>query len=138
MAQQGTVVSPAVKEAAPTMPASVPKPTDAQAQAKAGLARILTNGEFVYEDKFEPKNILLTGGAGFIGSHVAILLATKYPAYKVRALCVRAGTLVCVWLRIEAASHISVANTSHHGKRDVFTHMILACWVSHHPSTAIG
>lgn len=30
------------------------------------------------------KTILLTGGAGFIASHVARLLATKYPNYKVR------------------------------------------------------
>jgi len=30
-----------------------------------------------------PQNILLTGGAGFIGSHVAILLAKKYPQYKI-------------------------------------------------------
>ena len=29
------------------------------------------------------KNILLTGGAGFIASHVTRLLANKYPHYKV-------------------------------------------------------
>lgn len=50
-----------------------------------GLARVMTNGDMVYEDAYLPKNILLTGGAGFIGSHVAILLAKKYPEYKVRA-----------------------------------------------------
>lgn len=32
---------------------------------------------------YVPKNILLTGGAGFIGSHVAILLCQKYPQYKI-------------------------------------------------------
>jgi hypothetical protein len=48
-----------------------------------GLARVLTNGDMVYADDFKPKNIMLTGGAGFIGSHVAILLAQKYPDYKV-------------------------------------------------------
>jgi len=32
---------------------------------------------------YEPKNIFLTGGAGFIGSHAAILLAKKYPNYNV-------------------------------------------------------
>lgn len=52
--------------------------------AQHGLARIMTNGERVYEDDYVPQSILLTGGAGFIGSHVAILLAKKYPDYKVR------------------------------------------------------
>lgn len=32
---------------------------------------------------YTPNNILLTGGAGFIGSHVVILLCQKYPQYKV-------------------------------------------------------
>ena len=32
---------------------------------------------------FEARNVLITGGAGFIASHVAILLATKYPRYRV-------------------------------------------------------
>jgi len=32
---------------------------------------------------FEPKNVLLTGGAGFIGSHVVILLVKKYPNIKI-------------------------------------------------------
>jgi len=35
------------------------------------------------ENDFIPTNILLTGGAGFIASHVAILLAKKYPHYNV-------------------------------------------------------
>eukprot|EP00543_Licmophora_paradoxa_P006105 CAMPEP_0202442618 /NCGR_PEP_ID=MMETSP1360-20130828/2014_1 /ASSEMBLY_ACC=CAM_ASM_000848 /TAXON_ID=515479 /ORGANISM="Licmophora paradoxa, Strain CCMP2313" /LENGTH=355 /DNA_ID=CAMNT_0049058027 /DNA_START=54 /DNA_END=1121 /DNA_ORIENTATION=- len=34
-------------------------------------------------DSYEPKNIFLTGGAGFIASHVAILLCQKYPQYNV-------------------------------------------------------
>jgi len=34
---------------------------------------------------FEPKNIFLTGGAGFIASHVVILLCKKYPQYKIVA-----------------------------------------------------
>ena len=33
---------------------------------------------------YEAKNVLITGGAGFIASHVAILFAKKYPHYKVR------------------------------------------------------
>jgi len=32
---------------------------------------------------YEPKNIFLTGGAGFIASHVAILLCNKYPQYNI-------------------------------------------------------
>ena len=55
-----------------------------QREPRHGLARVMTNGELVYEDDYEPTSILLTGGAGFIGSHVAILLANKYPQYKVR------------------------------------------------------
>lgn len=31
---------------------------------------------------YEPKNILITGGAGFIASHVAEHLFFKYPKYK--------------------------------------------------------
>jgi len=34
----------------------------------------------------KPGNVLITGGAGFIASHVAILLVEKYPDYKVRHL----------------------------------------------------
>ena len=32
---------------------------------------------------YEPKNVLITGGAGFIASHVAILFAKQYPHCKV-------------------------------------------------------
>jgi len=32
---------------------------------------------------YEPKNIFVTGGAGFIASHVAILLCKKYPQYNI-------------------------------------------------------
>jgi UDP-glucose 4,6-dehydratase len=34
-------------------------------------------------EAYTPKNILLTGGVGFIASHVAILLCKKYPQYNV-------------------------------------------------------
>lgn len=32
---------------------------------------------------YKPKNILITGGAGFIGSHVVIRLVHNYPQYNV-------------------------------------------------------
>jgi len=35
------------------------------------------------EEDYCPKNIFLTGGAGFIASHVAILLCKKYPQYNI-------------------------------------------------------
>ena len=35
------------------------------------------------EDVYKARNVLITGGAGFIASHVAILLAKKYPQYKI-------------------------------------------------------
>jgi dTDP-glucose 4,6-dehydratase len=34
-------------------------------------------------EAYSPKNVLITGGAGFIASHVAILFADKYPNYKI-------------------------------------------------------
>lgn len=35
------------------------------------------------EEEYTPKNIFVTGGAGFIASHVAILLCQKYPQYNI-------------------------------------------------------
>jgi len=35
------------------------------------------------DQDYVPKNILITGGAGFIASHVVILLVKKYPQYKI-------------------------------------------------------
>jgi len=37
----------------------------------------------VTSDDYKPKTILVTGGAGFIASHVVILLVKKYPDYKI-------------------------------------------------------
>lgn len=34
-------------------------------------------------NKYTPKNILVTGGAGFIASHVVILLVERYPQYNI-------------------------------------------------------
>ena len=33
------------------------------------------------------RNILITGGAGFIGSHVVRLFVNKYPDYRIVNLC---------------------------------------------------
>ena len=41
---------------------------------------------------YTPHNILLTGGAGFIGSHVAARIIARYPQYKVPARGRPAGT----------------------------------------------
>jgi UDP-glucose 4,6-dehydratase len=38
---------------------------------------------YVLEKLYEPKNILITGGAGFIASHVVILLVKKYPNFNI-------------------------------------------------------
>ncbi|KAK8791844.1 hypothetical protein WA158_005221 [Blastocystis sp. Blastoise] len=35
------------------------------------------------DDTYHPKNILVTGGAGFIASHIVILLCKKYPECKI-------------------------------------------------------
>lgn len=35
------------------------------------------------EKPYTPRNILVTGGAGFIGSHVVVRLVQRYPQYRV-------------------------------------------------------
>ncbi|GAX23278.1 dTDP-glucose 4,6-dehydratase [Fistulifera solaris] len=42
----------------------------------------MTTAAAASED-YVPQNIMITGGAGFIASHVAILLCKKYPQYKI-------------------------------------------------------
>jgi len=50
----------------------------------AKMQRLRSNSVVVEpEGEYVPKNILVTGGAGFIASHVVIRLVNKYPQYKV-------------------------------------------------------
>lgn len=51
------------------------------------------------EEGYTPKNILITGGAGFIGSHVVSRLVANYPQYKVRYPGFRV-----LWCRVRASS----------------------------------
>ncbi len=44
---------------------------------------VAAEGELLLGSSYLPKNILVTGGAGFIGSHVCILLAKKYPQFNI-------------------------------------------------------
>lgn len=44
------------------------------------------------EHGYTPRSILVTGGAGFIASHVTKLLVTQYPQYKVRLYRTKSGT----------------------------------------------
>ncbi|GLC33613.1 Rhm1p [Pleodorina starrii] len=55
----------------------------------------------VETEPYTPKNILITGGAGFIASHVVIRLAMNYPEYKVVVLdkldyCASMNNLSCL------------------------------------------
>ena len=43
----------------------------------------LTVDTMLDNESYKPKNVLITGGAGFIGSHVTIRLVQKYGCYKV-------------------------------------------------------
>lgn len=57
----------------------------ASAAAKEACAE-LGNGmekQAVCSETYTPQNILVTGGAGFIASHVVILLVEKYPQYNI-------------------------------------------------------
>ena len=38
---------------------------------------------------YVPRSILITGGAGFIASHIAVDLASKYPQYEVSGVPLR-------------------------------------------------
>mmetsp|Transcript_10542 Transcript_10542/g.31746 ORF Transcript_10542/g.31746 Transcript_10542/m.31746 type:complete len:381 (+) Transcript_10542:56-1198(+) len=57
----------------------------------SGLARALSDGRHqgngvangVHAEDYKPKSILITGGAGFIASHVCIRLCREYPDYKI-------------------------------------------------------
>jgi UDP-glucose 4,6-dehydratase len=42
---------------------------------------------YMEDGVYTPKNILLTGGAGFIGSHVVLRLLRNHPQYKVDLIC---------------------------------------------------
>ncbi len=53
------------------------------AQKTHGIARALSEGPVEPVGEYEARSILLTGGAGFIASHVVIRLIHRYPASKV-------------------------------------------------------
>eukprot|EP00286_Rhodomonas_abbreviata_P022556 CAMPEP_0181304936 /NCGR_PEP_ID=MMETSP1101-20121128/9441_1 /TAXON_ID=46948 /ORGANISM="Rhodomonas abbreviata, Strain Caron Lab Isolate" /LENGTH=371 /DNA_ID=CAMNT_0023410777 /DNA_START=32 /DNA_END=1147 /DNA_ORIENTATION=+ len=45
---------------------------------------LVDKSKFTPDDTcYQPKNIMITGGAGFIASHVCLLLAKKYPQFKI-------------------------------------------------------
>ena len=48
-----------------------------------GVARALSDGVEAETGDYTPTSILLTGGAGFIASHVVIRLCSRYPDAKV-------------------------------------------------------
>ena len=52
-------------------------------QKLSGLARALSEGVSPGAEDYRPRSILLTGGAGFIASHVVIRLVNRYPNCKV-------------------------------------------------------
>ena len=53
------------------------------AQKTHGIARALSEGQVEPEGEYDARSILLTGGAGFIASHVVIRLVQRYPDAKV-------------------------------------------------------
>jgi len=59
---------------AAALPTTTPAATKSNGSASAGTSS--------HQQTYTPQNILVTGGAGFIGSHVCLLLAQKYTQYK--------------------------------------------------------
>ena len=54
------------------------------ADATNGDSRKKQRVELTQDADYIPKSILVTGGAGFIASHIVIQLVKQYPNYKVR------------------------------------------------------
>lgn len=61
------------------------------AEMANGVARALSNGQTESQGEYEAKSILITGGAGFIASHVVIRLVQRYPEAKVSRSAVLIG-----------------------------------------------
>lgn len=62
--------------------------------------------------KYEPASILITGGAGFIASHVAARLMKKYPKYQVRVIGkTYQDLLTSLYSRSQSLIHLSTART---------------------------
>jgi hypothetical protein len=59
---------------------------------------------------YEPTSILITGGAGFIASHVVILLVENYPQYKVRGACFAIGGRCTNWSSLCPRAQLFCAN----------------------------
>lgn len=70
-----------------------------------GVARALSNGlEEEQVGDYVPKSILLTGGAGFIASHVVIRLCSRYPNTKVISTLQGLGSQLSVFYRSPAVA----------------------------------
>jgi dTDP-glucose 4,6-dehydratase len=48
-----------------------------------GISKTLKDYKLLVFNKVMPRTIIITGGAGFIGSHVVRLFVTKYPQYRI-------------------------------------------------------
>jgi dTDP-glucose 4,6-dehydratase len=65
------------------IPDECPPLTDFHLHSDWELESLVTEDDPIKEKTYTPKNILLTGGAGFIGSHTLMRLVKNYPEYNV-------------------------------------------------------
>ena len=56
----------------------------------------------------KPKNILITGGCGFIGSNLVLHLAKKYPNYKLINLDLMTYTSDASYLSVKRQSKLNL------------------------------